>query len=116
MFTPSDWRKLVIELPKTVAMKFIAALLITLNALLTFAQAGSLDPTFGNSGIVITDIAPGDEHINAIVIQDDGKIIAAGANYGSTYNFAVARYNADGSLDLSFDADGMVITDVGTTN
>ena len=73
---------------------------------------GSLDTTFDNDGIAITSLDPGNDVANAVAIQSDGKIVAAG--YSRT-NFALVRYNADGSLDASFDGDGKVITPVGNT-
>jgi uncharacterized delta-60 repeat protein len=49
------------------------------------------------------------------MLQPDGKIVAGGYSYtGSSYAFAVVRYNSDGSLDNSFDGDGKVTTAVGT--
>jgi uncharacterized delta-60 repeat protein len=70
---------------------------------------GSLDATFGAGGKVATDFGGGEQG-NAVVIQTDGKIVAAGASDG---NFALARYNANGTLDTAFGSGGMVITDFG---
>jgi uncharacterized delta-60 repeat protein len=74
---------------------------------------GVLDLTFGDGGVVITDIGAHD-FAHALAIQWDGKIIIAGTS-GSSENwkgrdFALARYNADGSLDPTFGADGVVRT------
>lgn len=78
---------------------------------------GSLDLTFGNSGFVTTDFGVGDDSLNALVVQSDGKIIAAGvtANEPNASNFGLVRYNTDGSLDLTFgpDGTGLVVTDFG---
>jgi uncharacterized delta-60 repeat protein len=47
----------------------------------------------------------------------DGKLVVAGTSYnGSSYDFALVRYNADGSLDASFDGDGIVTTAIGAAN
>ena len=62
---------------------------------------GTLDPTFGNGGTVVTDAGDAWFGATSIAVQSDGKILAAGG-YG-----AVARYNADGSLDSTFDDDGI---------
>jgi len=70
-------------------------------------NAGDLDTTFGTNGIVITDFSYTDI-AKAITIQTDGKIILAGT---SNNNFALVRYNTDGSLDTSFSGDGKVTTD-----
>jgi uncharacterized delta-60 repeat protein len=74
------------------------------------ASAGDLDPTFGTGGRVTTDFGSGDDRANAVAIQSDGKIVATGS---ASYAFALARYNADGSLDGSFGSGGKVTTDFG---
>ncbi len=78
------------------------------------AAAGMLDATFGTGGKVTTNFG-GDELINAVVLQSDGKIVTVGAIFvpgpGFNPNFAIARYNTDGSLDTNFDVDGKVTTD-----
>jgi uncharacterized delta-60 repeat protein len=72
---------------------------------------GSLDPTFGSGGLVTTDFGYKD-WIEDVAIQTDGKIVVAGTSQtGPHYGyFAIARYNNDGSLDTTFDGDGMVTT------
>ncbi|MBB1077631.1 DUF1566 domain-containing protein, partial [Rhodoferax sp. 4810] len=72
---------------------------------------GSLDISFGTGGKVTTDFGS-EERGNALAVQSDGKILIAGSANDST-NFALARYNTDGSLDTTFDGDGKVITDLG---
>jgi uncharacterized delta-60 repeat protein len=68
---------------------------------------GSLDTTFNGSGKVTTAIGTGAEQIKDIAIQEDGKIVAVGYSHnGTDLDIAVVRYNADGSLDTSFDGDG----------
>ena len=79
---------------------------------------GTLDTSFGGgTGIVTTDLTGFDDIAWAVVIQPDGKIVAAGqANVdpnASTWGFAIVRYNSDGSLDTSFDGDGIRIVVVG---
>jgi uncharacterized delta-60 repeat protein len=77
---------------------------------------GSLDTTFDDDGIVVTDIAGGVDNGYAMAIQSDGKIIVAGSTAsGENNDFAVVRYNTDGSLDTSFDTDGKVITDLSSS-
>ncbi|HYP39472.1 MAG TPA: delta-60 repeat domain-containing protein, partial [Chloroflexia bacterium] len=87
--------------------------LIRLNA------DGSPDMTFGIDGRVGTSFGPGEDRVEAVAIQSDGKIVAAGytfADAGSgSQNFALARYNVDGALDPTFGTGGMVTTDFGTS-
>ena len=77
-----------------------------------FNTDGSFDNTFGNNGIVITDIGTS-ESLNDLAIQSDGKIVVGGNYPESSSDFVVARYNTNGSLDDSFGANGMVITNFG---
>src|SRR5690606_20974678 len=78
----------------------------------TTAQQGSLDLSFNSSGIVTTAIGSSTDVAYGIVEQSDGKIVVAGKSFnGSNYDFAVARYNIDGVLDLSFGTGGQVVTD-----
>jgi uncharacterized delta-60 repeat protein len=86
----------------------------------SFSQTGSLDLTFDTDGKVITSVGPSNQSDDArsVAIQSDGKIIVAGNTYlgGSDYDFAVVRYNADGTLDTGFDSDGKVTTPVNGNN
>ena len=55
------------------------------------------------------------ERAYSVAIQSDGKIVAAGhSDNGSNDDFALVRYNTDGSLDTSFDSDGKVTTAIGS--
>ncbi len=75
------------------------------------AVAGDLDPTFGENGMVSTDFGPDGDGASAMAIQADGKIVAAGeAAYGA--EFGLARYNPDGTLDVTFGDGGRVTTDI----
>ncbi|HJT33232.1 MAG TPA: hypothetical protein VJ783_14405 [Pirellulales bacterium] len=76
-------------------------------------SAGTLDPTFGVGGKVVTDFGSG-ELAHAVVTQPwDDKIVVAGETGagGGGFNFALARYNPDGTLDTTFSFDGKAITD-----
>jgi uncharacterized delta-60 repeat protein len=78
------------------------------------AASGALDPTFGTDGQVTTAFQDG-ARANAVVLQPDGKIIAAGTSGPtSSTGFALARYNPDGSLDTSFGSGGKVTTAIGS--
>ncbi len=72
---------------------------------------GSLDNSFNKIGYQTVDFGGGNDYVNSLVIQKDGKVIAAGYS-GTTQNslFAIARLNADGSADQSFDEDGKTLT------
>ncbi len=75
---------------------------------------GSLDASFGTGGRVTTDFAGLSDVGFAIAVQPDGKILVAGtANLGSAtqFDFALVRYNSNGSLDSTFGAGGKVTTD-----
>ena len=73
---------------------------------------GGLDPSFGTAGKVNREIGSRQpQYISALVIQPDGKIVAAGDHSG---DFAIARYNPDGSLDLTFGVGGRAVTDFGS--
>jgi uncharacterized delta-60 repeat protein len=75
---------------------------------------GSLDTTFGKGGIVVTpDFGSGLDYATALAIQPaDGKIVLAGAVYGSRSGapntMAVARYLPSGTLDTTFNPGGIL--------
>ena len=50
----------------------------------------------------------------AVAIDDQDRIIVAGG--GASEDFILVRYNMDGSLDPSFDGDGVVVTDCGSSD
>jgi uncharacterized delta-60 repeat protein len=85
--------------------------------LVRYNPNGSLDRSFGNGGIVTTTFPEGSYAFD-VALQPDGKIIAAGTvfvdfNPGdiSDTDFALARYNSDGSLDTTFGNGGTLMTD-----
>lgn len=85
-------------------------------ALARYNTDGTLDPSFGAGGILTTDIGGGFNDASAVAIQPDGKIILAGAAMvGSTSDIALVRYDTDGTLDNSFNGNGIVTTDLGLT-
>lgn len=90
-------------------------LLLAAGAVCSVANAASadLDLSFGVGGALTFPIVPGEDRIEAIAIQPDGKIVAAGTSFnGSNRDFAVARFNADGTPDTSFSVDGQRTLDV----
>ncbi len=82
-----------------------------------FTGTGSLDTTFGSSGWVTTDFGTGSDTARAIALQADGKIVLAGQSFNSTTftDYAVARYNSDGTLDTTFNSTGKVNIDFGSS-
>src|SRR5215471_8871134 len=78
---------------------------------------GTLDSSFGSAGEVVTDFSGGADQAFAVAIDSSGKIVVAGsAANPSTVNptgtdFALARYNTNGSLDMTFGSGGKVVTD-----
>jgi uncharacterized delta-60 repeat protein len=83
-------------------------------AVARYTVSGALDPTFDGDGKVTTAFTPTSvQTAYAVAIQPDGKILVAGTALGAGFSidFAVARYNSNGSLDASFDGDGKVVTD-----
>jgi uncharacterized delta-60 repeat protein len=82
-------------------------------AILRFATDGSLDPTFGGGdGWVTTDFG-GSDSANAVTVQADGRIVAAGQGQAAHTrrfpDFAVARYLPDGTPDATFGAGGRAV-------
>jgi len=79
------------------------------SALVRYSADGELDTSFGNNGIVITDLN-GYGHATSIIVQD-GKLLVVGTR---DTDFALTRYSANGELDTSFGTNGIVITDFGS--
>ncbi len=89
-------------------------------AMFRYNPDGTLDATFGNGGKVKTPVGESFDNAFAVAIQPDGKIVAAGRSYnGVNMDFAIVRYNSDGTLDQTFDGNsgngnGIVKTVVGS--
>jgi len=89
-------------------------------SLMRYTTAGALDPTFGSDGKVITDIAGGNDWLNAVALEPDGHIVAVGGTKvalggipvdPSNLNWiALARYDSTGNLDPDFGTHGLVTT------
>jgi uncharacterized delta-60 repeat protein/uncharacterized repeat protein (TIGR01451 family) len=76
-----------------------------------FTADGAFDPTFDGDGRATTSFGPEYTWVAGMALQTDGRIVAAGQYAG---DFALARFNANGSPDTGFDGDGRVTTDFGT--
>jgi len=85
-------------------------------ALVRYNPDGSLDSSFGSGGRVLTDFGGHEDEAYAVALEPDGKIVVVGGRGSRTsgrYDFALARYEPDGSLDRSFSSDGKVVTEFG---
>jgi uncharacterized delta-60 repeat protein len=84
----------------------------------SWAAAGDLDPSWGGDGTVISLFGATGGWLNQLAFQSSGKMIAAGFDgAGVVTDFAVARYNDDGTLDTTFGAGaGYVTTDFDGTD
>lgn len=85
-------------------------------AIIRYEPNGTLDPTFGDAGVVLTHFALGGS-ARALALQPDGKIVAVGSawiGYPKFVDaFAIARYDPDGTLDTTFSRDGRVRIPIG---
>ena len=93
-----------------------------LFALARYNSDGSLDTSFDGNGKLTTQFSNVDDlpgfgfvqsfdQATSIAVQADGKIVVAGYTIkNSGTDFAIARYNSDGSLDTSFNEDGKLTT------
>src|SRR5256714_2735822 len=90
---------------------FATLIALAAGAPVAHAMDGGLDPTFGANGTVVTDFNNTDDYLDRVAVQPDGKIVAIGMSSGLYFpRFALARYNPDGSLDLTFGIGGKVTT------
>lgn len=83
-----------------------------------YLSDGTLDSSFGTGGKVITSIVTATaDRAYSVALQSDGKICVAGTSKISNYyDFALTRYNTDGTLDTSFGGDGIVTTQISSGN
>jgi uncharacterized delta-60 repeat protein len=90
---------------------FTTLVALTVNVRVAQATDGGVDPTFGSNGRVLTDFSNSEDFLDRVAVQSDGKIVAIGTSDAPSYGrFALARYNPDGSLDLTFGLGGKVTT------
>src|SRR4051812_38346907 len=76
-----------------------------------FNTDGTLDSSFGNGGMVMTDLGSQFDAAYAMAVQTNGKIVVVGQTEGTGYDFGMVRYNSDGSLDGNFGVGGKVVLD-----
>lgn len=77
-----------------------------------------LDDTFDGDGKVLTDFGSSTwDSVGAVTIDASDRIVVAGEAYvNGGYQFALARYLLSGALDTSFDGDGKVLTNFGSSS
>jgi len=102
---------------KVILLTLLTGMFGLLSPALVHAAAGDLDPSFGANGIVVTEFGAYDTARDA-VLQPDGKIVTVGSSTtysagSSNSDFALARYNSDGSLDTGFGVGGKTTLDWG---
>ena len=88
-------------------------------AVVRYNSNGTLDTSFNGTGIVVTAVDNAGENRGdqcyGVAVQSDGKIVLAGSSHVGqfdTYDIALVRYNANGSLDPTFNGNGIVTTDI----
>jgi uncharacterized delta-60 repeat protein len=81
-------------------------------ALRVVGPPGALDTTFGTGGKVLTSLGgPKNDKPSAALVQKDGKVVVVGtSDQGTSLDFALVRYNVDGSLDAAFGTAGVALT------
>lgn len=87
-------------------------------AVVRLNENGTLDTTFNGTGKALTFVGTGDSDGTDVAVQSDGKLVVTAVATGASNNdFAVVRYNADGTLDTTgFPGNGAVLTDFGAGN
>jgi uncharacterized delta-60 repeat protein len=96
-------------------MKTLLLFLVGIASLVSVAQDGSLDTSFGDGGVVLTDFSNSQDFGEAVVQQADGTLVVAGVKRLSNgdNNVILVRYLTDGSIDTSFGTGGVVTADYG---
>ena len=86
-------------------------------ALARFTNTGDLDAAFGVAGRVLTDVGGSSDYAQDMTVDVDGKILVVGYatdSGGDTSDFALVRYNPNGTLDTAFSGDGIVQANLGS--
>lgn len=81
------------------------------------SRAQTLDPSFGNGGLVETYFGQYvDSRVHDMLLQPDGKIIVCGTTYVNSFDFMMIRYLEDGAPDASFGENGKAFIDFDNLN
>jgi uncharacterized delta-60 repeat protein len=98
---------------KIVIVGYVEAAHFTGMALLRYLPSGTLDPTFGDRGKVVTDWGFDALAAQAVAVQSNGMIVVGGyARDKDGEQTFVARFRPDGTLDRTFGDTGVVIQQV----
>ncbi len=97
-------------------MKTLLLFFAGILSIVSFAQDGSLDTSFGSGGLVRNDFGDSQDFGYSLVQQSDEKLLVAGStNLNSNLNYAILlRYMPDGSFDSSFGTGGQVLENYGS--
>ncbi len=79
-----------------------------------YRSDGTRDASFGSGGIATAHVGPSTDVVDAAALQPDGKILVAGEidNTSGNFDFAVVRFNPNGTLDTTFGTGGYVSWDI----
>ncbi|MBE7497839.1 MAG: hypothetical protein HS117_23080 [Verrucomicrobiaceae bacterium] len=116
---PTKGSRTFMKLPNSLKLRDIAGSLMAAAMLAACGGvcAWSPDPSFGSNGVVTVPVGSNQDVAHALVLQADGKLIAAGwTQSAADKDFAMVRLNANGSLDTSFGTSGKVVTPIGNDN
>src|SRR5688500_18813293 len=90
--------------------KLLSVALCTMATTIAFSQAGAPLTSFGTNGTTTKTVDQGNQTWS-MGIQNDGKVIVGGASAAvSGHRFTLVRYNANGTVDNTFDGDGAAVT------
>lgn len=82
-----------------------------------YDSTGTLDPSFGTGGITTMSLGTAWDHVHALAIQPDGKLVAVAEvrnlDDWDDRAFTLLRFEIDGTLDGSFGSGGIAVHDVG---
>lgn len=92
----------------------VAVCLALMIYTVAWAASGDLDTTFSGDGMIIQGFGGTEHGATDVAVQADGKVVAVGDKVTAAgRDFAIARYNPDGSLDPTFSGDGRQVVDIG---
>lgn len=97
--------------PSARSALLLALLLTALASRPALAAAGDLDTSFSTDGKTTVNFTSRNDSGWAAAVDGSNRVVVAGEAAGVGYRFAIARFNADGTLDTTFGGDGKVLTD-----